>query len=232
MKHYNIQDRDHISLLNKKSGIPNPTGDQESQKPLPQQSVKPDKVIVIEDDNDKNSADEGLIKKFVQMGFQEGQVRLAIKSSQGNPDLILDYLVHGIPKKVDVTYQRREGFQEKAPDKLPFLLTNHPAFPQLAESLRSDPSQIEPLIIKIVNSHPHLLTQISQNPHEILTPLLKSKPPTGQPIDCDMKKEEKEDIEKLVSLNIPRNQALDIYVSFDKNVDLAHNFLLSTDKYL
>ncbi|EGR31882.1 uv excision repair protein, putative, partial [Ichthyophthirius multifiliis] len=121
-------------------------------------------------------------------------------------------------------------------------LAQNPQFQQIAMAIRQNPALLQPIMLQLAQSNPQLATLLQQNPQAFLQLLMQA---TGgeQCIFFDnviliffffvevsrnaiqVTPEEKADIDEIVSLGFDKNDALEAYISCDKNKELAINYL-------
>jgi len=107
------------------------------------------------------------------------------------------------------------------------FLRNHPAFPQLRQIARTDPARLQEIMTRLVQQTPQLLPLIAQHQEEFIDLLREGPvaPPGG--IQIHVTPQDQEAIDHLVGLGFSRNKAMEAYFLFEKDEQMAANYLLT-----
>lgn len=130
---------------------------------------------------------------------------------------------------------------------IPDIIRMIPQFNQLRAAVQANPELLQPLLQRIAQTNPQLFQLINQNPQEFIRMLnepVSQQPPMPQgglganlpniglprtpqqPNQIFIAPQEREAIERLVALGFDQVAAAQAYFAFDKNEELAANFLL------
>lgn len=112
------------------------------------------------------------------------------------------------------------------------FLRNNPQFQQLRQVVQQQPQMLEPILQQVSAGNPGLAALINQNQEAFLQLLGEGSddgeddgalpPGTHQVVVTE---EERQAIERLVALGFERDLVIQAYFAFDKNEELAANFL-------
>lgn len=123
-----------------------------------------------------------------------------------------------------------------SPANLDFL-RNSPQFQQLRQMVQQQPAMLEPVLQQVAEGNPQLAQMIGQNQEQFLQLLSEDIGPEGiggmgdagpmppGAVPISVTEEERDAIERLCRLGFPRDQVVQAYFAFDKNEELAANFL-------
>ncbi|CAD6499747.1 BgTH12-03855 [Blumeria graminis f. sp. triticale] len=109
------------------------------------------------------------------------------------------------------------------------FLRNNPQFQQLRQVVQQQPQMLEPLLQQVGAGNPQLAALIGDHSQQFLQLLSEDAegdtplPPGAQSISVT--EDERAAIERLCLLGFPRDMAIQAYFAFDKNEELAANFL-------
>jgi len=106
------------------------------------------------------------------------------------------------------------------------FLRHHPAFPQLRQIARDDPARLQEIMTRLVQQTPQLLPLIAQHQDEFID-LLREPGPAPGGIQIQVTPKDQDAINHLVSLGFSRNKAMEAYFLFEKDEQMAANYLLS-----
>lgn len=169
------------------------------------------------------------------MGFPEESVTSALNATGGNKELAVQYLLSedfeddmllGAEEYAEGDVDALENEQEGEMDLIS-ALRNNPSFNELRLAIQQDPASLEGLLQHIGEQQPELLQAIQQNQDEFLK--LLQEPVTSNPHQTviQITQEEKEAIERLMSLGFTKNQVVQAFIICDRNEELAANYLLN-----
>ncbi|KAI6646338.1 hypothetical protein LOD99_9290 [Oopsacas minuta] len=138
-----------------------------------------------------------------------------------------------------------QGVTPAAQDNTLEFLRSQPQFQQLRNVLQTNPQALHQILAQIEETNPQLFQLIHQNEAQFRELINSpdsgpSHAPTGQPTvgqappagaggqsTLTVTSSEKEAIDRLKALGFPEQMAIQAYFAFDKNEELAANFLLS-----
>ncbi|KAL8710913.1 MAG: hypothetical protein Q9220_004512 [cf. Caloplaca sp. 1 TL-2023] len=109
------------------------------------------------------------------------------------------------------------------------FLRNNPQFQQLRQIVQTQPQMLEPILQQVGAGNPQLAQLIQEHPDQFLQLLSEEAdndapaPPGAQ--EVFVTEEEREAIDRLVSLGFERDMVVQAYFACDKNEELAANFL-------
>lgn len=117
-----------------------------------------------------------------------------------------------------------------------------PAFNNLRQQALTDPNSLPQLLQMLQQNYPSLFQLFSQNPQllvAILAGQLNFQDQGGQgaegdeeddldlpPVQTELTPQDQQNIQTLMGMGFTQQQCLEAYLTCDKNVDLAINFLL------
>ena len=183
---------------------------------------------------------EAAVQRVMELGFPRDQVEAALRATRNNPDLAIDYLMGSVPMQED---DLEEGAEAGEPGENPFLfLQNHPAMAQIRAAIQQNPNPalIQSLVQQIAASNPELSQLINAYPREFMEFLLQ---PSGPQIDprlisalprpaggnqIQLTREEVDAVKNLASLGFAEEDALEAYLSCDKNEAMAASLLFES----
>ncbi|KAG0373802.1 UV excision repair protein RAD23 B [Mortierella sp. AD032] len=114
-------------------------------------------------------------------------------------------------------------------DSLAFL-RDQPQFQQIREMVQANPELLQPLLVQLGQTNPHMLQLINQNQHAFLNLLNEGnegddgQPPAGSN-HIYVTQEEQEAIQRLESLGFDRQTAVEAFLACDRDEQMAANYL-------
>ncbi|KAF9123227.1 hypothetical protein BGW39_009155 [Mortierella sp. 14UC] len=114
-------------------------------------------------------------------------------------------------------------------DSLAFL-RDQPQFQQIREMVQANPELLQPLLVQLGQTNPHMLQLINQNQHAFLQLLNEGNegeeghPPPGSN-HIYVTQEEQEAIQRLESLGFDRQSAVEAFLACDRDEQMAANYL-------
>jgi len=181
---------------------------------------------------------EAAVQRVMELGFPRDQTEAALRTARGNPDLAIEVLMGGGAVQED---EEAEGMEpEEASGENPFaFLNSHPAMAQIRQTLQQNPNPqaFQALIGQISASNPELAALIQAHPQEFVQFLMQ---PTGPQIDprlisalprpgqIQLSREEVDAVKNLASLGFSEDDALEAYLSCDKNEAMAASLLFES----
>lgn len=199
---------------------------------------------------------EATVTMICDMGFERTQVVAAMRAAYNNPDRAVEFLMTGIPEQAapqQAEDQAGEGDYEgegqPGDSPLAFLAQN-PMFQQLKAMINQNPQMLAPLLQQLQQTNPQLLELINQNREEFMRMLNEPAPaidpnliaglgvppgaeageqlPPGA-VQIQLTEEEVQKVENLASMGFDPNDALEAFLTCDKNEMAAANMLF--DQY-
>ena len=173
------------------------------------------------------------ISMICEMGFDRKDVEAAMKAAFNNPDRAIEYLTTGIP-------QVRQPEAPASSQQLRQMMQD-PQFLQIIQMIQQNPAALGPIMQQIQQSNPDLYNLLMTNrdefmqmmqegnlPSSRITPEMVGglpRPPPGATV-IQLTPEEHEHIKQLIEIGYSKQQALEAYLSCDKNFEWAANYLL------
>ncbi|XP_059473584.1 UV excision repair protein RAD23 homolog B-like [Neocloeon triangulifer] len=120
---------------------------------------------------------DAMVQNIVSMGYDEAQVKEALRASFNNPDRAVEYLINGIPGNIEeavpapaagggvggaLMMDEEEGGLGEGEDPLAFLRTQ-PQFQQMRQAIQQNPQLLNAALQQIGQTNPALLELISSN---------------------------------------------------------------------
>lgn len=113
------------------------------------------------------------------------------------------------------------------------FLRNNPQFQQLRQVVQQQPQMLEPILQQVSAGNPGLAALINQNQEAFLQLLGEGSDDDGEDDGAlppgthqvVVTEEERQAIDRLISLGFERDMVIQAYFAFDKNEELAANFL-------
>lgn len=175
---------------------------------------------------------EAAVQRVMELGFPRDQTEAALRAARGNPDVAIEVLMGGMP-------QEGEEAEEEAGESPFAFLSNHPAMTQIRQTLQQNPSPqaFQALLAQISASNPELAALIQAHPQEFVQFLMQ---PTGPQLDprliqalprpgqIQLSQEEVNAVKNLASLGFSEDDALEAYLSCDKNEAMAASLLFES----
>jgi UV excision repair protein RAD23 len=199
----------------------------------PPQNVPPESVegpsALLTGDTLSNTLD-----MIVSMGFDRKDVEAAMKAAYNNPDRAIEYLTTGIPEP------SRPAAASNPSEQQFRQLMQDPQFMQLLQVVQQNPAALQHIMQQLQQSNPDLYNllinnretfmQMLQEPPQVphINPELIGRlprPPPGAAV-INLSPEEQEQVKRLIELGFSRHDALEAYLSCDKNEELAASLLL------
>lgn len=188
---------------------------------------------------------EAAIQRVMELGFPRDQVEAAVRAAGGNPEIATEYLMTGIPMDEDQEEmaEDEEGEEEEGAEiegQLSTLL-NDPRFQQIREEIQANPETLRTLVEQLRSSNPAIAQLIEDHPEDVLEylqggaegeegqemqfdpALIGSLPRPGNQLE--LTEEEMTAVRNLASLGFSEDDALEAYLSCDKNEAMAANLL-------
>lgn len=116
-----------------------------------------------------------MIANLTALGFPEAEVRHCLRAAQGNPDVAVEFLTHGIPPSIGESTTSATG----GGDRPLQALRNHPQFNDLRRLVQSNPAMLQQVLTQIGQQQPDLLREINANQAAFLE--LMNEPVTETP---------------------------------------------------
>ena len=181
---------------------------------------------------------EVAVQRVMELGFPRDQTEAALRAARGNPDVAIEVLMGGLPQEGEVELPEGEEPLEAGENPFAFL-NNHPAMAQIRQTLQQNPTPqaFQALIGQISASNPELAALIQAHPQEFIQFLMQ---PTGPQIDprlisslprpgqIQLSREEVDAVKNLASLGFSEDDALEAYLSCDKNEAMAASLLFES----
>eukprot|EP00123_Amoebidium_parasiticum_P009982 comp19821_c0_seq2/m.23835 comp19821_c0_seq2/g.23835 ORF comp19821_c0_seq2/g.23835 comp19821_c0_seq2/m.23835 type:complete len:318 (-) comp19821_c0_seq2:429-1382(-) len=195
---------------------------------------------------------EALLAQLTTMGFNREEAQMALTAAYGNPDRAVEYLMNGIPDHVRQSLQQPRQPAPQAPAQTPAAvpapapaqaaaeppagsgpfahLADHENFLQMRMLLQQNPMLLRPFLEEMGRQSPDFIRLVSANQEEFLAALndttySRQVGPPGTRV-LSVTPQEKEAIDRLVALGFSREQAIEAYLTCDKNETLAANYLM------
>lgn len=186
---------------------------------------------------------EGAVQRVMELGFPRDQTEAALRAAHGNPDRAIDYLMGGFaPADQEEEEDDPEGEEGEEGGENPFdFLLSNPQTAQLLQTIQQNPSPqlIESLMQQIAATNPDLARLIQQHPQEFMQFLMQPPSPTDQidpsligalprPGHIELTEAEAAAVKNLASLGFSEDDALEAYLSCDKNEAMAASLLFES----
>jgi len=191
-----------------------------------------------------------VVQRIMELGLPRDQVEAALRTARGNPDLALELLMGGVMPSA-LRRGPLAGSPEAAPAGNPAnlanpagqagdgpfaFLRNNPAMLQIRGEIQRNPALLQSFIQQLAVSNPDLAQLIARHPQEFrqfltetgpqINPnLVAALPRPGQQPRLQFTPEETAAVQNLADLGFARNDALEAYLSCDKNEAMAANLL-------
>lgn len=118
-----------------------------------------------------------MIANLTALGFPEAEVRHCLRAAQGNPDVAVEFLTHGIPPSIgESTTSATGGGGGGRPLQ---ALRNHPQFNDLRRLVQSNPAMLQQVLTQIGQQQPDLLREINANQAAFLELMNEPVPETS-----------------------------------------------------
>ncbi|XP_064550519.1 uncharacterized protein LOC135436756 [Drosophila montana] len=233
---YNIMEDRFIVLMTKKSAnaaaAPHKQQEQESERKEKQQPKQEQTVHPAEPARPSVTPDEQRVRDLVLMGYEEQDVRAALRASFNHPERAIEYLITGIPSMttaIDGTTSMgntttsgpgEASVISETAEHLNYLATD-PRFAHVRDLIRQNPELLELVLTHLRESDPAAFEAIRSNQEEFISMLNEPTPHlTGS-----LSNEEEAAVERLMALGFDRDVVLPIYLACDKNEELTADIL-------
>ncbi|OMJ76264.1 hypothetical protein SteCoe_24399 [Stentor coeruleus] len=175
------------------------------------------------------------ISMIVDMGFDRKDVESAMKAAYNNPERAIEYLTTGIP-------EQHAPVSANPSDNQFRQLMQDPNMMQLLQVVQQNPAALGPILMQLQQSNPEVynmlmnnreaLMQMMQNPlpsqqinPELIGRLPRPPPSAGSAV-ISLTPQEQEEVKRLMELGFSKNDALEAYLSCDKNEEMAGSLLI------
>jgi len=190
------------------------------------------------------------------MGFSEEEAKNAIKAAKGNIEIAIEFLYNGIPNANDFDIPEDEMMdmgegQENDPST---VLKNIASMVKIVS--QGNPSQIQNVLVQLQQNNPEIFELITENEEEFRN--LLSKPLSQEDVEnfqrfqqqsgglsggeseqgngngnpsnetIRLSKPDYEAVQRLKALGFSEMDAVQAYFAFEKNEEMAANFLYET----
>ncbi|OMJ76229.1 hypothetical protein SteCoe_24450 [Stentor coeruleus] len=174
------------------------------------------------------------ISMIVDMGFDRKDVEAAMKAAYNNPDRAIEYLTTGIPEQHAPASANPSDSQFRQ-------LMQDPNMMQLLQVVQQNPAALGPILMQLQQNNPEVynmlmnnreaLMQMMQNPQpsQQINPELIGrlpKPPSAGSAVISLTPQEQEEVKRLMELGFSKHDALEAYLSCDKNEEMAGSLLI------
>lgn len=171
--------------------------------------------------------DEQRVRDLMIMGYDEQDVRSALRASFNHPERAIEYLITGIPNDASLASQAASNtiatdsssIGETA-ERLNYLATD-PHFAHVRDLIRQNPELLELVLTHLRDSDPTAFEAIRNNQEEFIS-MLNDPMPT---LTASLSTEEEAAVERLMALGFDRDVVLPVYLACDKNEELAADIL-------
>jgi UV excision repair protein RAD23 len=196
------------------------------------------------------------VKQLTEMGFSAEEAKNAIKAAKGNIEIAIEFLYNGIPNANDFDVPEDEMMdmgegQENDPSK---VLKNIASMVKIVS--QGNPSQIQNVLVQLQQNNPEVFELITENEEEFRN--LLSKPLSQEDVEnfqrfqqqsgglsggeseqgngngnssnetIRLSKPDYEAVQRLKALGFSEMDAVQAYFAFEKNEEMAANFLYET----
>ncbi|EDW14258.1 UV excision repair protein rhp23 [Drosophila mojavensis] len=229
---YNIMEDRFIVLMTKKSvnAVEPPKKNTEAEQKESQQpkSGNTEQLRPAEPPRPSVAPDEQRVRDLVLMGYDEPDVRAALRASFNHPERAIEYLITGIPTHVPAVNQTQTQTNANAADanligetaeRLNYLATD-PHFAHVRDLIRQNPELLELVLTHLRESDPAAFEAIRNNQEEFISMLNAPMPMTAS-----LNTEEEAAVERLMALGFDRDVVVPVYLACDKNEELAADIL-------
>lgn len=229
---YNIMEDRFIVLMTKKSvnAVEPPKKNTEAEQKESQQpkSGNTEQLRPAEPPRPSVAPDEQRVRDLVLMGYDEPDVRAALRASFNHPERAIEYLITGIPTHVPAVNQTQTQTNANAADanligetaeRLNYLATD-PHFAHVRDLIRQNPELLELVLTHLRESDPAAFEAIRNNQEEFISMLNAPMPMTAS-----LNSEEEAAVERLMALGFDRDVVVPVYLACDKNEELAADIL-------
>lgn len=242
LNHYHIAENKFVVLMNKKSTPAPEEAEQvqpeqvqaQTQAPAPQQQQQPVLPVAAPLVAPPSAVDEQRVRDLMSMGYEETEVRAALRASFNHPERAIEYLITGIPTMNEgTTLANRNttnpGETTNTPvvetaERLQYLATD-PRFAHVRNLIRQNPELLELVLAHLSESDPMTFEAIRSHQEEFISMLNDTNPlhAASVPLSSD----EEAAIERLMGLGFEREIVVQVYLACNKNEELAADMLFS-----
>jgi len=211
----------------------------------------------IENDSDMSPMMRSTITNLLGMGFEHNEILHALRSSSGNVDLAVDYLLTGISddliqQEINETADTSiidsnprnyisyssSNQQENVPNQnqvntwMNQIMQNPSLLNQILTAIQRTNPQLYIKIVQEMNQNPqvalNLIQQLFMNP-TIMTQVLKSLETDSQPTRqvFQLSEEEIKQIVQLEKMGFSRDTVIRAFIVSDRNIEVAASLLFS-----
>ncbi|KAM8707251.1 hypothetical protein ACLKA7_011360 [Drosophila subpalustris] len=225
LSHYNITESKFIVLMSKRQKKQVEAKEAEEQ---PKQEVK--QPIAVEPQAPSTAPDEQRVRDLINMGYEEQNVRAALRASFNHPERAIEYLITGIPPAAAATPAGTATPAAAAPEnavtetaeRLQYLATN-PRFAHVRDMIRQNPELLELVLQHLSETDPGTFEAIRSHQEEFIQMLNVPL----QPATDTLSHEEEAAVERLMALGFDRDSVVQVYLACDRNEELAAQLLFS-----
>lgn len=239
---YNVKENDQIVLMVAKPK-PQPRQPEAPPQPATQSLTDPQRPPAQTAPPLQGPEFEQVVQRLMELGMPRDQVEAALRTARGNPDLAMEFLMGGVPAALmggpRRAVQGSSAASPAAPGDSPFaFLRTNPAMLQIRSEIQRNPALLQSFVQQLATTNPALAQLITQHPTEfrdfltesspqISPSLVAALPRPGQPAQprLHLSPEETAAVQSLIELGFARNDALEAYLSCDKNEAMAANLL-------
>ncbi|EDV93052.1 GH18491 [Drosophila grimshawi] len=212
---YNIMEDKIIVLMTKK------VQEKEQNKQQQQQQPAPPTPTPAEVPRPSLTPDEQRVRDLILMGYEEQDVRAALRASFNHPERAIEYLITGIPNQADqqqTTAGSHDGAEvSEAAERLNYLATD-PRFAHVRDLVRQNPELLELVLSHLRETDPAAFATIRNNQEEFVNML-------NQPTAADLSSDDEAAVERLMALGFERDVVVPVYLACDKNEELTADLL-------
>ncbi|XP_030369617.1 UV excision repair protein RAD23 homolog A-like isoform X1 [Scaptodrosophila lebanonensis] len=243
---YNIDESRFIVLMGKKklqvaqSENATPPSSMEKVPPTPPLSTAPS-LAVTEQPTPSRMPNQQLVQDLMAMGYNELDVREALRASFNHPERAIEYLINGIPSQaaVETSVAPTTGADAASGPgnaaNLAFLAAD-PRFEQVRDLIRQNPEMLGVVLTRLAEQDPEAFDAIRNHQQEFLNLLNDnvgdlSNIPTDSEFNLDvtLTAEETAAVDRLAGLGFPRDLVVQVYLACDKNEELTAEILCQSE---
>jgi len=231
LTNYNIMENRFIVLMTKR----NPAEPKQEEKPEQAKTelkaeTRPEPLPISTSPQPPSIApDEERVQNLMSMGYEEQNVRAALRASFNHPERAIEYLITGIPQTeqaaATATSESQENSETAAVERLRRFITD-PRLDHIRDMIRQNPELVEVLLQHISETDPRTFMTIRDHQPEFVAMLTSPTGVQATPADL-LSTEEEAVVERLMSLGFNRETVLQVYLACDKNETLTANLLVS-----
>lgn len=240
LTHYNIAESKFIVLMNKKNPSPASAEEpqpetQQQQQQLPQGQTAPLAATPV--DAPPAAVDEQRVRDLISMGYEEQDVRAALRASFNHPERAIEYLITGLPTVNDRTLATTRNTDNataatgaegdlvsETAERLQYLATD-PRFAHVRNLIRQNPELLELVLAHLSESDPVTFEAIRSHQQEFISMLNETNTATN--LSLPLSTDEEAAIERLMGLGFERETVVQVYLACNKNEELAADMLFS-----